>query len=155
METCTETHILQLEQVRHSFAQDLRPHPRPIVSKTHDQDQKPRNLCFTKLSSWFCCMLKFENYDIRISQVSNSQCTAGLELTDLRKTDRIEYSLIFSSPDSLGVGNALLWAVQSWPHLESISQWYLSPELGRLVISQILSTLRLWIHLYIFIRFEK
>lgn len=53
-------------------------------------------------------MLEFENYDIRINQVSNSQCTACLELTDLRKTDHIEYSLIFPPPDSVGVGNALL-----------------------------------------------
>lgn len=75
-------------------------------------------------------MLDFENYDISINQVSNSQCTAGLELTNLRKTDHIEYSLIFSSPDSPGVGNALLSAMQGWPQLESISQWYLSPELG-------------------------
>lgn len=41
METCTETHILQLEQMRHSFAQDLRPHPRPIVTETHSQNQSP------------------------------------------------------------------------------------------------------------------
>ena len=75
-------------------------------------------------------MLEFENYDIRINQVSNSQCTACLELTDLRKTDHIEYSLIFPPPDSVGVGNALLCAMQGWPQLESISQWYLSPELG-------------------------
>ena len=91
---------------------------------------KPSNLCFTTLSGWFCCMLEFENCDIRINQVSNSQCTACVELTDLRKTDHIEYSLIFSSPDSLDVGNALLWAMQGWPQLESISQWYLSPEFG-------------------------
>lgn len=46
METCTETHILQLEQMRHSFAQDLRPHPRPIVTKTHDQESETQQPVF-------------------------------------------------------------------------------------------------------------
>lgn len=46
-------------------------------------------------------MLKFENYDIRINQVSNSQYIAGGELTGLRETVQMQYSLVFSSPHLL------------------------------------------------------